>query len=96
METIIAAIGSRPAGDGLGSVVMSALTALAVMALIYGVLELMNHVNKKKNDENKQQPPPAEPQNRGAAFSRVLAQKIKQRRERENGGSDDYDKDMRV
>lgn len=92
MESVISAINNSPAGNGLGSVLLSGLTALAVMALIYGVLELMNHVNKKRGGGEDQQPQnPPETRNKGSAFSRVLAQKIKQKNEQENN-----DKDLRV
>ena len=89
MESVISAINNNPAGSGLGSVLLSGLTALAVMALIYGVLELMNHVNKKKGNGEGQQPQkPPETRNKGSAFSRVLAQKIKQKNEQENNDKD--------
>ena len=95
METIISAINNNPAGSGLGSVLLSGLTALGVMALIYGVLELMDHVNKKKGGGEEQQPPQYPVQrNNGSLFSRVLAQKMKQKNERD--GSADDDKDMRA
>lgn len=91
MESIISAINNTSAGNGLGSVLLSGLTALSVMALIYGVLELMNHVNKKKGSRDDQTAKPKETRNKGSAFSRVLAQKIKQKNEQENN-----DKDMRA
>lgn|GEM_PF-2459361 len=91
MEYIISAINNAPAGDGLGSVLLSGLTALGVMALIYGVLELMDHVNKKKGGEDRQNTSSPVTRNKGSAFSRVLSQKIRQRDEQENN-----DKDMRA
>ena len=91
MSTIITAINNTSAGNGIGSVLLSGLTALSVMALIYGVLELMNRINKKKGGGEEQPPKPSASQNKGSAFSRVLAQKIRQKNDRDN-----KDKDMRV
>ena len=87
------AINNTSAGSGLGSVLLSGLTALSVMALIYGVLELMNHVRRKKGgDSGEPQKPPAE-RNNGSAFARVLADKLKKKNENE---PEDNDKDMRA
>ena len=98
MDMIIAAINSKPAGEGFGSVLLAALTAIGVMALIYGVLEFMNYVRKRKGSDNEQQPPqpPQElPENRGSLFARVLAKRIEQKYGSGEEINDD-DKDLRA
>lgn len=99
MEAIIAAINSKPAGEGFGSVLLAALTAIGVMALIYGVLELMNHVRKKKGGKDEPMPPqmPEDlPDNRGSLFARVLAKRIEQKYGSGEEINDDNDKDLRA
>jgi len=93
MEALIMAINNTPAGDGIGSVLLSGLIALGVMALIYGVLELMNHVNKKKGGDDAGQQNTFVRKNNGSAFARVLADKIKKKNENE---TENNDRDMRA
>ena len=94
METVIAAINNTPAGEGFGSVLLSGLLAAGVMALIYGVLELMNHIRSKKggNDERGSQ---QLPKSSGGLFARVLEKQIQQRDEKARGNEND-DRDMRA
>jgi hypothetical protein len=95
METIIAAINNKPAGEGFGSVLLSGLLAVGVMALIYGVLELMNYVRKKNDTEKKTEKPDVH-QSSGSIFARVLEKQIEQRNEKKHENEDDNDRDMRV
>ncbi len=44
----IAAVGDLPAGEGLGAVLGAALNGLLALALIFGVLIVMDQVRKKK------------------------------------------------
>lgn len=44
----IAAVGDLPAGEGLGAVLGAALNGLLALALIFGVLIIMDRVRKKK------------------------------------------------
>lgn len=44
----IAAVGDLPAGEGLGAVLGAALNGLLALALIFGVLIVMDRVRKKK------------------------------------------------
>lgn len=99
METIIAAINSKPAGEGFGSVLLAALTAIGVMALIYGVLEFMNYVRRRKGGDDKPQspqPPQELPENRGSLFARVLAKRMEQKYGSGEEINDDDDKDLRA
>ncbi len=93
METIITAINNKPAGEGFGSVLLSGLLAVGVMALIYGVLELMNHVRKKKDSNEKPDVQP--PLTSGSRFARVLEKQIEQRNEKKHDIEDD-DRDLRA
>lgn len=47
-------IGEMPASEGAGTVAVAAVCALGALALMYGVLELMNYLyRKKQKDDNK-------------------------------------------
>ena len=94
METIIAAFHNKPAGEGFGSVLLSGLLAVGVMAVIYGVLGLMNRVWKKKSGSEKQQLQQP-PKSSGTLFARVLEKQMRQRSEKKHG-TDEDDRDMRA
>lgn len=47
----IAALGDLPAGEGFGAVLGVALNGLLALALIFGVLMILDRVHQKKNDD---------------------------------------------
>ncbi len=85
MRYILLAVSDRPASEGFGSVIVSALLALAALALMYGVLEFMNYRHKKKSGEDEQKP--SEPP-RQASFRQVLDRKMKEKEEKDRSGDE--------
>ena len=68
---ILLSIGSRPAGEGIGSVIIWALTVIAALGLMYGVLELMAHFHRKKEEEQEKKS--------DGSFPAVLDREIRKR-----------------
>ena len=76
MTCILMSLGDTPAGEGFGGVLMSALLVIGTMALIYGVLVLIDRYHKKHMNDKKpteQLPPPPDPK----IFPQVLDEQIK-------------------
>lgn len=84
MEHILMSLGDKPAAEGFGGVISSALLALGTLALIYLVLVMIDKYHKKHSGSENDitQPPPEE--NTGDSFRKVLTEEIKKKDE-ENG-----------
>ena len=86
MNYILMALGNKPAQEGIGDMLVAFLLAAGTLALIYGVLVLIDRYHRKHGGEEK----PAEPQDAAPAapksFPEVLSEQIKK-------SSDDDDKD---
>ncbi len=84
MEYILLSLGDKPAAEGIGGVISSALLALGTLALIYLVLVAIDRYHKKHgsgdNDSTQQMPPDSG----SDSFRKVLTEEIKKKDE-ENG-----------
>ena len=69
-------LGDTPAGEGFGGVLMSFLLIIGTMALIYGVLVLLDRYHKKHGDDEKPSEPPAAPP-APKTFPEVLSEQIR-------------------
>ncbi|MBR6243393.1 MAG: hypothetical protein IKQ90_07860 [Ruminococcus sp.] len=79
MDLILLTVSNKPASEGIGSVIVSALLAIGAMALIYGVLELLNRRNRK-NTSDSAKPPVQQPH---ATFKQVLDRKMREKEEKD-------------
>ena len=78
----IMSLGDTPAGEGFGGVLMSALLVIGTMALIYGVLVLIDRYHKKHMNDKKppeQLPAPPDPK----TFPQVLDEQIKKNEDKQ-------------
>ena len=80
MDMILLTVSNKPASEGFGSVIVSALLALGAMALIYGVLEFLNRRYRKKGDDGEQPPVQQSP----ATFKQVLDRKMREKQDNDN------------
>ena len=79
MDFILLTVSNRPASEGIGSVIVSALLALGAMALIYGVLEFLNRRNRKNGGAGEK--PPV--QQSSATFKQVLDKKMREKQDKD-------------
>ncbi len=82
MDIILLTISNKPASEGIGSVIVSALLAIGAMALIYGVLEFLNRRNRKKGGDAEK----ASVQQPSVTFKQVLDRKMKEKEDKDGGG----------
>lgn len=75
-------IGSMPAEEGLGGVLSSALLALGTLALIYGVLVLLDRYHKKHSAGEKPEEPPQE-NIQPRSFPQVLDEQLKKQEDKD-------------
>lgn len=82
MTSILMSLGDTPAGEGFGGVLMSALLVIGTMALIYGVLVLIDRYHKKHMNDGKPEEPPAAPP-APKSFPQVLNEQIKKNEDKQ-------------
>lgn len=82
MTSILMSLGDTPAGEGFGGVLVSALLAFGTMALIYGVLVLIDRYHKKHMNDEKPPEKPAEPP-QPKTFPQVLSEQIHKSEEKD-------------
>ncbi len=82
MGTTLMSLGNMPAGEGLGGVVSSALMIIGTLALIYGVLVLLDRYHKKHGGDKPAEPPSgSEPENK--TFPQVLDEQIRKNEDKD-------------
>ncbi|MBQ9483042.1 MAG: hypothetical protein IJU82_02525 [Ruminiclostridium sp.] len=81
MMYILMALGDTPAGEGFGGVLMSALLVIGTMALIYGVLVIIDRYHKKHMNDKKPSEPPVPPAPK--TFPQVLDEQIKKNEDKQ-------------
>ena len=83
MNNILMSLGDKPAAEGIGGVISSALLAAGTLALIYLVLVLIDKYHKKHSTDE-QDKPASPPESTEESFRKVLTDEIKKKDE-ENG-----------
>ena len=84
MNYVLMSLGDKPAAEGLGGVVSSALLVLGALALIYLVLVAIDRYHKKHGGEDDAGQQSGKGGNNGDSFRKVLTEEIKKKDE-ENG-----------
>ena len=86
MYFVMMSPGSRPAGEDIGGFIMSALLTIFTLALIYGVLVLIDRRYKKNHPEGEKKEEPEKKEHTYMSFPEVLSDEIKK-----NGDNNDKD-----
>ncbi|MBP5604477.1 MAG: hypothetical protein J6X60_02895 [Ruminiclostridium sp.] len=86
MSIILLSAGNRPVADDIGGVIMSVLLTVFTLALIYGVLVLIDRRYKKNIQQSDKKDEPEKKEHTYMSFPQVLSDEIKK-------NSDNNDKD---
>ncbi len=81
MNLLLSSLGDTPAGEGIGGAVMAIIAVLGTFALIYAILEIMDKIRKKKeNDPGSGEVKAADKKE----FIDVLAEKMQEKEDKQN------------
>ena len=84
MNLITMAIGNTPAAEGIGGVISSMLLIIGTLALIYGVLAVMDRYHKKHYGDDKPDETPSSDNNtEDKTFPQVLSEQIRKSKEKD-------------
>ena len=83
MNTVLMSLGDMPAGEGIGGVISSALLAGGTLALIYGVLVVIDRYHKKHSSGESRSDDTTQEQPVSRTFPQVLDEQIEKSKDKD-------------